>query len=141
MVVTDGTGLPLGSTLHSATPAEVTLIGETLQGVRLQDQRRRPKPKRLIYDRAADSDRLRQRLKRQGVELICPHRRGRKSRPLQDGRKLRRYRKRWKIERLFAWLGNDRRLLVRHEHRIDIYHAFFCLACIMILIHGFGNGF
>ncbi len=103
----------------------------------MRDGRRRPRPKRLIYDRAADSDALRRRLGLKGIELICPHRRGRKRPPLQDRRKLRRYRKRWKIERLFAWLGNYRRLLVRHEYRIDIYHAFFRLACIMILIQGF----
>jgi transposase len=31
----------------------------------------------------------------------------------QDGRALRRYRQRWKIERTFAWLSNFRRLVVR----------------------------
>lgn len=42
------------------------------------------------------------------VELIAPHRRTRKQRT-QDGRPLRRYRRRWKVERLFAWLQNFRR--------------------------------
>jgi hypothetical protein len=32
-----------------------------------------------------------------------------------DGRKLRRYKKPWKVEMLFAWLGNLRRLVVRYE--------------------------
>jgi transposase len=137
MVVADGKGLPLGSTLHSASPAEVTLIEETLEQLRLRDRRRRPKPKRLIYDRAADSDKLRKRLRQRGIDLICPHRRGRKAKPMQDGRKLKRYRRRWKMERTFAWLGNYRRLLVRHERIIEIYHAFFRIACIMIIINGF----
>lgn len=70
-------------------------------------------------------------------ELICPHRRRRKRKSLQDGRALRRYRKRWKIERLFAWLGNWRRLLVRHERLIEVYSGFFKLACIMILVRHF----
>jgi hypothetical protein len=40
-------------------------------------------------------------LARRGVELIAPHRRTRTQRT-QDGRPLRRYQRRWKIERLFA---------------------------------------
>jgi transposase len=53
-------------------------------------------------------------LARRGVELIAPHRRTRTSRT-QDGRPLRRYRRRWKIERLFVWFQNFRRLVVRYE--------------------------
>ena len=50
--------------------------------------------------------------------MIAPHRRNRRKPKAQDGRKLRRYKRRWykrrwKIERLFAWLGNFRRLVVR----------------------------
>ena len=56
---------------------------------------------------------------------------------MQDGRKLRRYRKRWKIERTFAWLGNYRRLVVRYERLIDMYRGFFHLACIMIVLNRF----
>ena len=38
--------------------------------------------------------------------MIAPHRKNRKKGKTQDGRKLRRYKRRWKIERLFAWLQN-----------------------------------
>ena len=55
----------------------------------------------------------------------------------QDGRKLRRYRKRWKVERTFAWLGNFRRLVVRYERHIKMYQAFFHLACLMIVLPEF----
>lgn len=92
------------------------------------------KIQRLIGDRAYDSKALRTRLAEMGIELICPHRNNRKSPKLQDGRKLRRYRKRWKIERLFAWLGAYRRLVVRWDRDPDIYNAFFHVACIMILV-------
>ncbi len=78
-------------------------------------------PERLIGDRAYDSDLLDAKLAERGVELIAPHRRNRKKARTQDGRKLRRYRKRWKIERLFAWLGNFRRLIVRYERRAENY--------------------
>ena len=56
----------------------------------------------LIYDRADNSDSPRQRLASRGIELICPHRRRRVKPPTQDGRPLRRYRRRWIIERTIA---------------------------------------
>ena len=91
-------------------------------------------PRRLVADRAYDSDPLRQQLAEQDIELISPHRRGRVRPKTQDGRKLRRYKRRWKVERLFAWLGNQRRLLVRWERYIENYLAFIHLACALILL-------
>jgi len=118
----------------------VTLLEDTLDAtvVPPHDRRRRaPKPKRLIADRAYDSDPHRERLAQRGIELICPHRRGRKRPPTQDGRALRRYRKRWKVERVFAWFGNFRRLVVRYERKITMFRAFIHLACILITIRQF----
>lgn len=60
-------------------------------------------PERLIGDATYDSDRLDAELESYGIEVIAPHRSSRANRT-QDGRPLRRYRRRWKIERLFAWL-------------------------------------
>jgi transposase len=90
--------------------------------------------KRLIADKAYDSDPLRKRLKALNIDLICPHRRNRTKAKLQDGRKLRRYRRRWKIERTFSWLGNFRRLVVRWDRLITVYRAFFHLACLIITL-------
>lgn len=118
----------------------MTLIESTLENVSVPRQGRgrpRKSPDRLIYDRAADSDPLRKRLKRRGIELICPHRSNRSKPPTQDGRKLRRYRRRWKVERTFAWLGNFRRLVVRYEHNVGMYNAFFHVACIVITLRQF----
>ena len=134
MVVVDGKGVPLAYHLDSASPAEVTLIETTLDKVRVpRTTRGRPRKKvtRLIYDKAADSDELRDRLKKNGVDLICPHRSHRKRKSKQDGRKLRRYRKRWKVERTFSWIGNYKRLVVRYDRHIHMYRAFFSVACIM----------
>jgi transposase len=69
-----------------------------------------------------------------GVEMIAPHRRHRKKPKTQDGRPLRRYKRRWKIERLFAWLGNFRRLVVRYERSALNYLGFVQLGCILILL-------
>jgi len=65
-------------------------------------------PARLMGDKAYDSDSLDEALAQQGIQMIAPHRENRKKPPTQDGRPLRRYRSRWKVERLFAWLQNPR---------------------------------
>ena len=73
----------------------------------------------MIADRAYDSDPLRRRLKKRGIELIAPYRKNNRERRYEDGRKLRRYKRRWIVERTNAWLGQFRRLLVRHEHLLS----------------------
>ncbi|MBK8201484.1 MAG: transposase [Bdellovibrionales bacterium] len=50
-----------------------------------------------------------------GVEPIIPARRNNKKATHQDGRKLRRYRRRWIVERTNAWLQNFRPLVVHYE--------------------------
>ncbi len=40
----------------------------------------------------------------------------------------------WKIERLFAWLGNFRRLVVRYERRMENYLGLVRLGCTVILL-------
>jgi transposase len=140
MVVVDGQGIPLGSTLASASPAEVKLAEQTLNAINVPRKGKgRPKkrPARLIADKGYDSDPFRKRLKNLKIELIAPHRRNRKKPKTQDGRKLRRYKRRWKVERTFAWIGNFRRLVVRYEHKITMYQAFFHLACLMITLNRF----
>ncbi|HXX13860.1 MAG TPA: transposase, partial [Candidatus Eremiobacteraceae bacterium] len=52
----------------------------------------------------------------------------------QDGRVLRRYRRRWKIERLFAWLHNFRRVVIRWEYYPENFLAMVQLACAVILL-------
>lgn len=84
--------------------------------------------------RNINSDPLRMRLRARGIELVCPHHKSRRKPPTQDGRALRRYRKRWKVERTFAWLGNFRRLVVRYERHSLMYHAFFRIACFLITL-------
>jgi hypothetical protein len=59
-------------------------------------------PQRIIGDRAVDSGPLDAKLAADRIELIAPHRRGRVRPPTQDARALRRYKRWWKTERLFA---------------------------------------
>jgi transposase len=136
MVVVDGAGIPLGDHLYSASPPEVRLAEATLAticvGRRHRPGRPRQKPARVIADRGYDSDRLHKQLARPGIELIVPHRKNRRKPPTQDGRALRRYKRRWTVERTIAWLGNFRRLVVRYDRSLTIYQAFFHIACFMI---------
>ena len=113
MALADASGLPLAVDAASASPHELTLVEATLAASCAGEE-----PERLIGDRAYDSDPLDGALEERGIEMIAPHRRNRKKRKTQDGRKLRRYKRRWKIERLFAWLSNFRRLVVRDERKL-----------------------
>ena len=94
-------------------------------------------PEHVVADRAYDADWLRDSLEARGMELVCPHRRGRRRASRQDGRALRRYKRRWVVERTFAWLGNFRRLLVRHERKVSMFMAFVHVACVLIAVRQF----
>jgi transposase len=116
----------------SASPHEVTLVDETLDAAWTERL-----PDRLVGDKAYDSDALDSRLlEERGVELISPHRSNRRS-VTQDGRSLRRYRRRWKVERLFAWLHNFRRLVVRYEYHAANFLGMLQLGCVLILLRRF----
>ncbi len=133
MAVADGASLPVAIHATSASPHEVTLVDETLA-----QRHTRTTPKTIIGDLAYDSDSLDRRLAQCRIELIAPHRHNRIRPATQDGRSLRRYRRRWKIERLFSWLQNYRRVLTRYEYYLANYLGFPQLACTLILLK---NGF
>ena len=101
----------------------------------------RTNPKRLIADRGYDSELIRRLLRNQRTEPIISCRRGVKERRHDDGRKLRRYRKRWKAERLIAWLANFRRLGARYNRNILMYQGFLHLACLIITLRQVRNRF
>jgi transposase len=130
MGITDAFGIPIAVSTTSASPHEVTLVSQTLDTCFLNTV-----PEKLIGDRAYDSDKLDKRLvQERGIELIAPHKGNRIKPATQDGRPLRRYRKRWKVERFFAWLQNFRRLVVRYEYHLENFLAMIQLGCIVILL-------
>ena len=130
MALVDANGLPICVHVCSAQPHEVTLAFDLVQGCWTEDL-----PERVIGDKAYDSDGLDDQLYDCGVEMIAPHRKNRKKEnKTQDGRKLRRYKRRWKVERFFAWLQNFRRLVVRWDRKVEHFAAFVQLAAIIILI-------
>lgn len=133
MAIADGNGLPVAICIESASPHEVKLVEATLDAMFVDEM-----PERLIGDKAYDSDPLDERLQQsRGVALIAPHKENRKKAVTQDGRELRRYKRRWKVERLFAWLHNFRRLVVRYERHADNFLGFVRLGCLVILLRNY----
>ncbi len=130
MGITDAFGFPIAVNTSSASPHEITLVDDALDACFLENV-----PEKVIGDMAYDSDPLDKRLaKERGVELIAPYKNNRVKPTTQDGRVLRRYKKRWKVERLFAWLQNFRRLVVRYEYHLSNFLAMVQLGCIVILL-------
>jgi transposase len=138
----------MGALIEAASPAEVRLAEPTLGRVkvpRLNDEGRptagrpRTRPRHIVADKGYDSDPLRQRLARRGIHLVSPHRRNRRNYRELHPVSRERYRRRWKVERTFAWLGNFRRLVVRYEHHVAIYEAFFHVACLVVTLRFLGG--
>lgn len=127
MLMVDAAGIPISVFTTSASPAEVTLVQDTLDSSFGWDF-----PERLIGDKAYDSDGLDAELEKLGIEMIAPNRSNRGQ--TQDGRPLRRYRKRWKVERTIAWLQNFRRIVTRYERSANHFLSFVQLACVLLLL-------
>ncbi len=126
----DRNGLPIAAWIGSGERHETQLVVDTLE-----ERFTKEAPPRVIGDRAYDSDALDEELLEDfGVKLISPHRAGRRRPTTQDGRELRRYRHRWKVERLFAWLLRFRRIVTRWEVSADNFLGFVQLGCLSILL-------
>ena len=143
MLVADGNGLPIGFLLTSASPHEVKLAVPTLETVRVPRPRGgRPKqrPEELVAYRAYDSKRFRRWLRSRGIKPTTPpylrrkRKRPKRGRPVKGGPG---YAERWKVERTFAWLGNFRRLLMRHERDLFTFLAFLLVAFSLVSLRCF----
>ena len=132
MAIVDRHGLPLAVSTHAANHHEVTLVQLSFDFYMIE-----AKPENLIGDRAYDSDPLDEQLRQQGIEMIASHKSNRVKKKTQDGRRLRRYERRWIAERFFAWLQWRRRLLVRWEFYAANFLGFVQLAPITILLKRF----
>lgn len=130
MVLVDARGLPVAVETMSATPHESTLVQQLFDFMLTREP-----PQRVIGDKAYDSDRLGDDLGEQGIELIAPHRiNRRRETATQDGRSLRRYIRRWKVERTISWFQNFRRLCIRYEKSTRLFQGFLHLGCTLLLL-------
>lgn len=129
MAITDAAGLPIALRTRGANHHEVKLVEETLACIMIEGL-----PRKLVADKAYDSDKLRATMERIGIDLVVPHRSNRRKKKTQDGRKLRRYTRRWKVERFFAWLHNYRRCVIRWDYYDKNFEGFILLATIAIYL-------
>ena len=129
MAITENRGRPIGVLIASASTHEVRLVELTLDACFVSEL-----PVILIGDKAYDSDPLDAALWGRGINMVAPHKKNRKKPATQDGRRLRRYKHRFKVERFFSWLEDFRRLVVRWEYHAANYLGFLYLACIRMLI-------
>ncbi|HYD92032.1 MAG TPA: IS5 family transposase [Flavobacterium sp.] len=132
MAIADASGIPVSIWVGAANTHECKLVEKTIDAKFVKGR-----PQKLIGDMAYDSDPLDARLRKRKIKMIAPHKRNRKKKATQDGRTLRKYKRRWKIERFFAWLQNQRRCTTRYDFHVENFLGFVQLACIKILIKQF----
>ena len=132
-LVTDAGGVPIGVATDAASVPETVLAGVALASIPAVVPV--PPGVPVVADRGYDSDPLREELAARGYVLVAPHRKGRKRPPTADGRRLRRYRRRYVIERTFAWLHSYRRVVTRFERYVNLHDGFVHLACAFIALN------
>jgi transposase len=127
----DGDQTPLAAIIAPANQHEVRHIERLVESAVVD----LPAGSHLIYDKAADSDELRDRLAERGIDLICAHRKNRRKAKRQDGRKLRCVKNnRWKIERTNSWLHNYGRFTVRKDRLGIMFLGWTQLACLFTIL-------
>jgi transposase len=130
MVLVDARGLPVAVDTMSASPHESTLVQQLFDFMLTEET-----PERIIGDKAYDSDKLDQDMATRNVEMIAPHRSNRKPENVtQDGRALRRYNRRWKVERTISWIQNFRRLCIRWEKSTKLFQGYLHFSCALLLL-------
>jgi transposase len=130
MVLVDARGLPVSVHTASASPHESQLVQQLFEFMLTSVT-----PDRVIGDKAYDSDALDEMLACEGTDLIAPHRKNRKpDNVTQDGRRLRRYKRRWTVERTIAWFQHYRRLCIRWEKSTTMFTGFLHLGCSLLLL-------
>jgi hypothetical protein len=133
LLMVDGDGLPLSAYTTAAHHNEVNTVERLVK----QRQLSYHTPRRLLYDKAVDAVPRQAFAKPIGVELICPHRANRTKPSRQDGRALRRYIRRYRVERSISWLHCYRRLITRWEYFSDLFQGFVHLACLYTTLNKF----
>ena len=108
-VVVDARGLPLGLEVAAADVSEQQLLMPALNDVPVEVPPGTP----VVADKGHDSEPLRDEMEAAGYRPVIPHRKNRVKPSRNDGRRLRRYKHRWLIERTNAWLHCYRGLAVR----------------------------
>lgn len=127
-------GVPLAAVSAPASVGETRLVEPVLEQLNGSGC---PSlwPEIIIADKAYDSDALRAVTASVGILLLAPHRRNRRPENCtNDGRRMRRYRNRWKVERTFAHAGNYRRFTTRYERLLVTANAVVNAVCMLLVL-------
>lgn len=127
----DAQGIPLAVRLSGANRNDCQLFEELLDAIPPLKKRGRGRPRRRPVkahaDKGYDHRKCREACRRRGI-IPRIARRG-----IESKTKLGRHR--WVIERTFAWLNRQRRLLIRFDRSARHYEGFLHLACALICLN------
>jgi len=130
MILVDAKGLPVAVDTRAASTHESKCVQQLFEFMLTREL-----PDRVIGDKAYDSDPLDAELEELGIEMIAPHRKNRRpENKTQDGRPLRRYKRRYTVERTISWLQHYRRLCIRWEKSTRMFQGYLHFACILLLL-------
>jgi IS5 family transposase len=132
-VVIDKSGLPLGMAAAAANVSEQHLLMPALNDVPVPVPDGTP----VVADKGHDSDPLRDEMQAAGFAPVIPHRKSRVKPSRNDGRRLRRYRHRWLVERTNSWLHCYRALAVRWSYFSFMYVGLVYLSFIHMALQRF----
>ena len=123
-------GLPLAESIFAANVEEKLAVIPTIE----EGLKHLPKPKNILGDANFGSKPLNKKLwKKYHTHLTAPPKRH-YVHFFHDGRRLRRMKRRWKVERCLAWIKSHRRIDVRWDVYQENYLGFIRLTCSMLLI-------
>ena len=129
-VAVDATGIPVGVATDAANVPETELGGVALASIPRAVGVPHGVP--VVADKGYDSDPLRDQLADRGFTLVAPHRKNRTRPRTADGRRLRRSKRRYIVERSLAWYHSYRRAVTRYERKVHLFDGFVFLALAFI---------
>lgn len=119
----DAKGNPLAIACGRANHHDQKLALKTVDSIIVGKRIRRPA--RLGADKGYDSNELRQELRKRGIMPILIRRKNKRKHITKLEMQETRYcRQRWKVERSWNWLNNNRRIDRFMEKKTSIYQGF-----------------
>ena len=132
-IVVEASGLPLGLEAAAGDVSEQQLLMPALDDVPIKVPSGTP----VVADKGHDSDPLRDKMENAGYTPVIPHRSNRVKPSRNDGRRLRRYKHRWLVERTNAWLHCYRGVAVRWAYYTFMYVGLVYLSFIHTALQRF----
>jgi transposase len=121
--VIDAKGNPLALVCGRANHHDQKFALRTVDRITVGGRIRRPK--RLGADKGYDSNQFRKELKDRQIQPCLIRRRNNRKNIAQSELKEKKYsRQRWKVERSFNWLNNNRRIDRFMEKKMSTYQGF-----------------